>query len=169
MQHVYEPEERGVHVTAGAPAGNSRVGCADICAERHGVRANWAATAVCDGANRGYEPRGAAGVRGWLQRGDDCGADGVGVRRNLCRIRGSALGTKGGGGEARATKSICDRVGWDARGTIASGCRVVAVCTAGRKNVPAEEHDHLPRILLDCRDSGGARADATMADSKARP
>src|ERR1700732_3789693 len=167
MQHVYEPEERGVHVTAGAPAGNSRVGCADICAERDCVRANWAATAVCDGANRGYEPRGAAGVRGWLQRGDDCGADGVGVRRNLCRIRGSALGTKGGSREARATKTLCDRVGWDARRTIVGGRRVVTVCTAGWKNVPAEEHDYLPRVLLNRMGSVCARAVVTMADSRA--
>src|SRR5271170_277004 len=107
MRHVYEPEKSRVHVATGAVADHSGVGCADVCAERDCICADRIATALRDEPDWRHEPRGAAGVWGWLQRSDDCGADGMGVWRNLYRIRGSTLDAKSGGGKARATKSIC--------------------------------------------------------------
>jgi hypothetical protein len=62
MQHVYEPEESGVHVTAGEAADDSGVGCADLCTERNRVCVDWAAIAICDGADWRYESHGPTGV-----------------------------------------------------------------------------------------------------------
>jgi monovalent cation/hydrogen antiporter len=87
--------------------------------------------------------------------------------RDLYCIRCPAFGSKGGGGEARSTNGVCDRVGWYARSIVAGGGYLVAVCPSGWKNVPAEEHDYIPCVLLDCSDAGGAGSDAAMADSKA--
>jgi NhaP-type Na+/H+ or K+/H+ antiporter len=59
-------------------------------------------------------------------------------------------------------------VGRDARSSVASGSRMVAVCTAGWKDVSAEKHDYLFGVLSNRGDAGGARPDAAMADSKVR-
>src|SRR5271156_1424939 len=167
MQHVYEPQEFGLHVTAGAAAGDSGMGCADVRLERNCVCADRAAAAVCDGPNQWYEPRCADGVWGWLQRSDDRGANGMGIWRNLYRLRGPTLGPEGRGGEAGTAKIVCDRLGWYAWGIVAGCCGVVAVRAAGWKQVSAEKYDHLSGLLLDCGDIGGPGIDAAMAHSKA--
>ncbi len=77
------------------------------------------------------------------------------------------MGAESRSGGAGATKIVCDRVGWDARGAVAGGGGVVAVRTARWKDVSAEEHDYLSGFLLDRRDSGGAGVDAAMANSTA--
>ena len=78
-----------------------------------------------------------------------------------------SVGPEGGGDGARTTTAVCDRLGWNARSVVAGGGGVVAVCAAGRKDVSAEEHDHLSGVLPDRGDAGSARTDAAMADSKA--
>ena len=110
------PQEFGVHVTSGAAADDSGMGRADVRAERDCVCVDRAATAVCDGPDQRHEPRRAGGVWGWLQRCNDRGTYGMGIRRNLYRLRGEAVGAEGRGRGAGTTKIICDWVGWDAAG-----------------------------------------------------
>src|SRR5258708_7930061 len=91
----------------------------------------------------------------------------MGVRRNLYCLRGAAVAAKGRGRGARTTEVVCDWVGWHARGAVAGGGGVVAVCAARWKDIPAEEHDHLSGLLLDRGDPGRSGAHAAMADSNA--
>src|ERR1700744_2983905 len=90
----------------------------------------------------------------------------MGVRGDLYCLCRAALGAESRVEKAGATRIVCDRVGWDAWGTLVGSGGLFAVCTAGWEYVSAAEHDYLSRILFDCGHSGVAGSDAAMADSK---
>ncbi len=107
-----------------------------------------AATSAGRTCSRLMMPRRAGGVWGWLQRCDDRGANGMGIRRNLYRLRGAAVVQKVEV-EVEVEEPEPRRlfvIGWSGMSGVLSVAAAVSLPYAlpdGRMFPQRREHDHL--------------------------